>query len=81
MWKRPNTVKPKMSARFAPILSCMMALCFLSTHVNTGAKKPTVIARTKRIFTNVMAKSTHIFITLVQRPDQGLPFIDWIIFA
>ena len=60
-WNKPSAVKPSISARLAPIRSCMMALCFLSTHVKMGAKKPTVRPMIKRIFTNVIPKSTHIF--------------------
>ena len=37
-WNKPRTRNPKILARFAPILSCMTALSFLSAHVRYKLK-------------------------------------------
>ena len=40
---------PAMSARLAPMRSCITALCLRSTQVITGAKAPTATAMMKSV--------------------------------
>src|SRR4029453_7041989 len=47
--RRPRTVMPAMSARFAPMRSCITALCLRSIQVITGANAPTAIAMMKSV--------------------------------
>ena len=46
-WIRPSALKPRMLARFAPMRSCISALCLRSTQVMIGANTSSTSAKRK----------------------------------
>ena len=57
-WISPIALMPKMSARLAPILSCMRALCLRSTQVMSGLKTRARTAK-RKIVTVTVAVSIY----------------------
>ena len=57
-WKSPMILIPKMSARLAPILSCITALCLRSAQVITVAR-PKTPPITTSIFARTIPRSIH----------------------
>src|SRR5512138_195302 len=58
-WKRPNSRRPKIEARLAPMRSCMTALSFRSTHVRKRARS-SVQVRARTTLTTTIRTSAAI---------------------